>query len=175
MKIVSPMAVVTAVLLAALLVGCSSGPGQAPAEEMPPEEMPTDEMPLANLLGTWGAEVTDPTTMRTTMLTLVINADLSFTLTTNTPQAPIPPMMREFSGTVEATATMITATITGLSQDGVALSAPELQGALALLGGATHEFTYSVDNETDPATITVMGDLLTALGLPGGTLVGTKA
>jgi len=39
MKIVSPIAVVTAVL-AALLVGCSSGPGQAPDEEMPTDEMP---------------------------------------------------------------------------------------------------------------------------------------
>ena len=179
MKIVSPMAIVTAVLLTALLVGCSSGPGKAPDEEMPDEmptdEMPTDEMLLANLLGTWGAEVTNPTTTLTTSLTLVINSDLSFALTTNTPQAPTPPMMREFSGTVEATATMITATITGLSLDGMALTGPALQGALAQVGGATHEFTYSVDNAADPATITVMGDLLTTLGLPEGTLIATKA
>ena len=47
MKIVSPLAVVTAVLLTVLVVGCSSGPGKAPDEEMPPDEMPETPAPPA--------------------------------------------------------------------------------------------------------------------------------
>ena len=47
MKIVSPLAVMTAVLLTVLVVGCSSGPGKAPDEEMPPDEMPATPAPPA--------------------------------------------------------------------------------------------------------------------------------
>ena len=53
MKIVSPMAVVTAVLLAALLVGCSSGPGKAPDEEMPTDEMPATPPAVQEFTGTF--------------------------------------------------------------------------------------------------------------------------
>ena len=62
MKIVSPMAVVTAVLLAALLVGCSSGPGEAPDEEMPTEEMPeTPAIPPTQVFsGTFEATPDNP-------------------------------------------------------------------------------------------------------------------
>ena len=85
MKIVSPLAVVTAVLLTVLVVGCSSGPGKAPDEDMPPDEMP---------------------------------------------ETPAPPAMQVFSGTFvpepnPANLFMgtITATITGIRQDGTDVDA----------------------------------------------------
>ena len=53
MKIVSPLGIVLAVLLAALVVGCSSGPGQAPADDMPDGEMP--ETPETEITGTFVA------------------------------------------------------------------------------------------------------------------------
>ena len=53
MKIVSPLAVVTAVLLTVLVVGCSSGPGKAPDEEMPPDEMPATPPAIQVFSGTF--------------------------------------------------------------------------------------------------------------------------
>ena len=53
MKIVSPLAVVTAVLLTVLVVGCSSGPGKAPDEEMPPDEMPATPPAIRVFSGTF--------------------------------------------------------------------------------------------------------------------------
>ena len=58
MKIVSPLGIVLAVLLAALVVGCSSGPGQAPADDMPPE---TPALPPTDVFsGTFVATADDP-------------------------------------------------------------------------------------------------------------------
>ena len=125
-KIVSPMAIVTAVLLAVLLVGCSGGPGQAPDEEVPPEEMPAT-----------------------------------------------PPTVQEFSGTFTAmpatlTTGTITATISGISHDGTPLMDPVLAAAIAQIGGAEQTLDYSFAPGPTMTTITLTGDLLTALMLPDG-------
>jgi hypothetical protein len=58
MKIVSPLAVVTAVLLTVLVVGCSSGPGKAPDEEMPPDEMPATPPAIQVFSGTFEVAAT---------------------------------------------------------------------------------------------------------------------
>ena len=71
MKIVSPLAVVTAVLLTVLVVGCSSGPGKAPDEEMPPDEMPATPPAIQVFSGTF--EVTSvPTNPLTGTITATI-------------------------------------------------------------------------------------------------------
>ena len=173
MKIVSFMAAAT-VAVVMTLVGCGGGPGKTP--ETTPE---TDETPAANpLAGTWKAVLPNPMTGLTTTITLnIIDTETvdTFTLTVDTPMSPVPPMMREFSGMVEVTDTMITATITGVSHDDTPLADPQaLAGLIAQLGGAMQTFTYALDETSDPPTLTVMGDLLTALGLPGGTLVARK-
>ena len=77
---------------------------------------------------------------------------------------------------VEVTDTMITATITGISQRRPrrCWPLPPCPGCMAQLQlSATQELTYMV-SETDPPTVTVMGELLTTLGLPGGTLMAEK-
>ena len=73
MKIVSPLAVVTAVLLTVLVVGCSSGPGKAPDEDMPPDEMPETPAPPAMQVFTGTFEVTPvPTNPLTGTITATI-------------------------------------------------------------------------------------------------------
>ena len=137
MKIVSPMAIVTAVLLAALLVGCSSGPGQAPAEETPPEEMPTTPPAVQVFTGTF----------------------------TVTPDDPLNPLV----GT-------ITATITGVSEDGIEVDAAALAGVLAQLNlsGPVQTFSYTVTPSLQETSIALTGDLLTALMLPEGMVTATR-
>ena len=167
MKIVSFMAAAT-VAVVMTLVGCGDGPGKTPETTTPAAN------PLA---GTWVAVLPqNPMTGLTTTITLnIIDTETvdTFTLTVNTPMKPAP-MEQEFSGMVEVTDTMITATITGISNDGEAVPAAAVPGVLAQLKlSATQELTYTV-SETDPPTVTVMGDLLTALGLPGGTLMAEK-
>ena len=132
MKIVSPLAVVTAVLLTVLVVGCSSGPGKAPDEEMPPDEMPAT-----------------------------------------------PPAIQVFSGTFEVTPAdfvtgTITATITGISHDGTALADPALAAAIALLGGAEQTFNYTLSPGMTSTSITLTGDLLMKLMVPGGMVSATR-
>jgi hypothetical protein len=166
MKIVSFMAAATVAVMMTL-VGCGDGPGKTPET--------TAANPLA---GTWEAVLPpNPTTGLTTTITLnIIDTETvdTFTLTVDTPMSPVPPMMQEFSGMVEVTDTMITATITGISNDGEAVPAAAVPGVLAQLQlSATQELTYMV-SETDPPTVTVMGELLTALGLQGGTLMAEK-
>ena len=97
-----------------------------------------------------------------------------------TPETTTPPAMQVFSGTFEVvpatlTTGMITATITGISHDGTALAEPELAGAIALIGGAEQTFEYTVTPAPDMTTITLTGDLLTALMLPGGMVSATRA
>jgi hypothetical protein len=166
MKIVSFMAAATVAVMMTL-VGCGDGPGKTPET--------TAANPLA---GSWEATLQDPTTGLTTTITLnIIDTETvdTFTLTVDTPMSPVPPMMQEFSGMVEVTDTMITATITGVSHDGTPLADPQaLAGLIQQLGGAMQTFTYTVDEAADPPTVTVMGELLTALGLQGGTLMAEK-
>ena len=134
MKIVSPLGIVLAVLLAALVVGCSSGPGQAPAddmEEMPPEEMTTTPPVVQVFNGTF---------------------------------MPVPDATNPLMG-------MITATITGISNDGTALTGEILAGAIAEVGA---EQTFNYELSADLTIITLTGDLLTDLGLPGGSVTATR-
>ena len=131
MKIVSPMAIVTAVLLAALLVGCSSGPGKTPDEGTTPDQ----------------------------------------------PQ----PVIQEFSGTFTVVPDAnpligtITSTITGISHDGTALTGAEFAGAIAQLGGVEQTFDYTLAPAATMTELTLTGDLLTALELPGGTVTATRS
>ena len=134
MKIVSPLAVVTAVLLTVLVVGCSSGPGKAPDEDMPPDEMP---------------------------------------------ETPTPPAVQVFTGTFTPESDLadpsmgtITATITGISQDGTALTDPEFVGVIAGFGGDEQTFNYTLSE--DWSTITLTGGLLTELVL-GGSVTATRS
>ena len=134
MKIVSPLGIVLAVLLTALVVGCSSGPGQAPDEEMPPEEMPeTPEIPPTQVFS--GTFVAAP------------DANL-------------------LTGT-------ITATITGINQDGADLTGAQLAGLIAALGGADQTFTYALSATLD--TITLTGALLDAMLGPGASVTATRS
>ena len=87
-----------------------------------------------------------------------------------TPETTVPPAMQVFSGTfkvVPATLTtgMITAMITGISQDGTALTDPAaLAAVIEQFGGASQTFNYVLSQ--DMTSITLTGDLLTALMLP---------
>lgn len=128
MKVASPMAVGTAVLLMTLLAGCS---GSTPK---------TSDMP-------------------------------------ETPEA-VPPSIQVFTGTwilasgdTSSTGT-ITATITGISHNGTALTGAALVAALELLGGAEHEFSFTLSEDM---AITVSGDLLDSLMLAGGMVTATRS
>ena len=136
MKIVSPLAMVAAVLLTVLVVGCSSGPGKAPDEDMPPDEMP---------------------------------------------ETPAPPAMQVFTGTftpepdlADPSMGTITATITGISQDGTDVDAAALAGVLAQLELSSPVQTFNYTLSVDLSTITLTGDLLTAL-VPGGSVTATRS
>ena len=99
-----------------------------------------------------------------------------------TPETTVPPTMQEFSGTFTVTPDltnpfmgMITAMITGISQDGTALTDPAaLAGAFALYGGAEQTFEYTLTSALDMTTITLTGDLLTKLMLPEGMVTATR-
>lgn len=135
MKIVSPLGIVLAVLLTALVVGCSSGPGQAPDEEKPPEEMPeTPDIPPTQVFsGTF---------------------------------VPAPDPMNPLTGT-------ITATITGINQDGADLTGAQLAGLIAALGGPDQTFTYALSATLDMITLT--GALLDAMLGPGASVTATRS
>ena len=166
MKIVSFMAAAT-VAVVMTLVGCGGGPGKTP--ETTPE---TDETPAANpLAGTWKAVLPNPMTGLTTTITLnIIDTETvdTFTLTVDTPMSPVPPMMREFSGMVEVTDTMITATITGVSHDDTPLADPQaLAGLIAQLGGAMQTFTYDTGRNIGSADAHADGRLAHSTGVTG--------
>ena len=134
MKIVSPMGIVMAVLLTALVVGCSSGPGKAPDDGTPPDDMPAT-----------------PSTWEFTGTFVAV------------------PDANPLTGT-------ITATITGVSQDGTAVDAAALAGVLAQLNlsGPMQTFSYTVVPSLQETSITLTGDLLTALMLPDGMVTATR-
>ena len=69
MKIVSPLGVVFAVLLTALVVGCSSGPGQAPDDEMPPD---TPTLPPTQVFSGTFVAIPDTTNPLMGMITATI-------------------------------------------------------------------------------------------------------
>ena len=96
-----------------------------------------------------------------------------------TPETTVPPAMQVFSGTFEVvpathTTGMITATITGISHDGTELTDPALTAAIAGIGGAEQIFEYTLTPAPDMTTITLTGDLLTALMLPDGMVTATR-
>jgi hypothetical protein len=101
-----------------------------------------------------------------------------------TPETTVPPAptMQEFSGTFtfERDATnplmgTITAMITDISQDGTAVTGPDLAVAIALIGGAEQTFSYTLELAPDMTTITLTGELLTALMLRDGMVEATRA
>ena len=104
--------------------------------------------------------------------------------TPETSETPAPPTMREFSGTFTValddpanplTGT-ITATITGISQDGTPVTDPAaLAGVIAEFGGPMQTFSYTAMPALDMTTITLEGALLTALMLPGGMVSATRS
>jgi hypothetical protein len=92
-----------------------------------------------------------------------------------TPETTVPPAMQVFSGTFEVVVPdltnpfmgMITAEITAISQDGTALTDPAaLAAVIEQFGGASQTFSYTLEPAADMTTITLTGDLLTALMLP---------
>lgn len=134
MKIVSPMGIVMAVLLTALVVGCSSGPGQAPDDDMPSEEMEPPATHSTEVSGTFAA----------------------------VPDA------------IPVTGT-ITATITGVSQNGTPVTDPAaLAGVLAEFGlsGNMATFSYTLVPGATSTTITLSGVLL--MRLAGGDVMATR-
>ena len=94
---------------------------------------------------------------------------------------PPAPTMREFSGTFTVTADptnpfmgMITAMITGISEDGTALTDPAaLAAVIEQFGGASQTFNYVLSQ--DMTSITLTGELLMRLMLPGGMVSATKS
>ena len=99
-----------------------------------------------------------------------------------TPETTVPPAMQVFSGTFDVVPDpnpltgMITATITGISHDETELADAALAGALALYGGAEQTFEYTlIPSAPDMTTITLTGDLLRKLMLPGGMVTATRA
>jgi hypothetical protein len=100
-----------------------------------------------------------------------------------TPETTVPPAMQVFSGTFEVVVPdltnpfmgMITAEITAISQDGTALTDPAaLAAVIEQFGGASQTFSYTLEPAADMTTITLTGDLLTALMLPGGMVSATR-
>ena len=118
MKIVSPMAIVTAVLLTALLVGCSSGPGKAPDKDMP-DEMPETPTPPAMQVFT-GTFVPAPDTADPSMGTITAtitgisqdDTELTDPVLTAT-IAQLGGAEQTFDYTLEVAQTMTTITLTG--------------------------------------------------------------
>ena len=103
--------------------------------------------------------------------------------TPETDETPVPPAMQVFSGTFEVVVPdltnpfmgMITAEITAISQDGTALTDPAaLAAVIEQFGGASQTFSYTLEPAADMTTITLTGDLLTALMLPGGMVSATR-
>ena len=98
-----------------------------------------------------------------------------------TPETTTPPAMKVFSGTFTVDPDpnpltgMITATITGITEDGTELADAALAGAIAQIGGAAQTFSYTLEPAPDMTTITLTGNLLTALMLPDGMVEATRA
>ena len=93
----------------------------------------------------------------------------------------VPPAMQVFNGTFMVTPDltnpfmgMITAMITGISQDGTALTDPAaLAAVIEQFGGASQTFNYELSQ--DMTSITLTGELLMKLMLPGGMVSATKS
>ena len=101
----------------------------------------------------------------------------------DTDETPVPPAptMHEFSGTFtfEPDATnplmgTITATITGISQDDTAVTDPAaLAAVIQQFGGDSQTFNYELSQ--DMTSITLTGELLMKLMLPGGMVSATRS
>ncbi len=79
---------------------------------------------------------------------------------------PDPDPMNPLMGTIAVT-------IAGITHDGEELGAEARAGALALLGGDTHDFTYTLS--TDMTMITVAGVLLETLMVPEGMVTAARS
>ena len=104
--------------------------------------------------------------------------------TDTTDTTPAAPTIQVYTGTLVPTPDlndpsmgMITATITGITRDDVAVEDPALSAEVALLDGLDAEpginFSYAIS--ADFTMITVTGALLESLMLPGGMVEATRS
>ena len=160
MKIVSPLGIALAVLLAALVVGCSSGPGQAPADDMPAEEMPEPPATPATqeFTGTFepAPDPTNPSTGTITATIIGISHD-GTALTDAALAAALAQLGAEqtFNYTVATTMEGTTITLTGglidaLIAPGASVTANRSEPATDLVTALFGTWTAAI---TDPETM----------------------
>ncbi len=112
-------------------------------------------IPTPDYVGSW----LDSTTVPGTTITIVLKAD-TFTITIDIENPkPTEPYRRVVTGSLKSEGSTLTATIKGVTNDGVEVDEHLLQAILALIGGDTHTATYSIEEDT----MTLSGDLLERL------------
>jgi hypothetical protein len=119
------------------------------------------DLSTPDYVGTW----VDKSTVSGTTITVELEAD-EFTLTIDT-ENPTPPTphRRVVTGTLTVKGNTMAATITGIIEDGKKLDDALLQAIFALIGGDTHNATYSIVGDT----MILSGQLL--IQLTGQTLL----
>ena len=112
-------------------------------------------VPTPDYVGSW----VDSSTVPGTTITVVLKADnFTITIDTENPKPPAP-YRRVVTGSLKSDGSTLIATIKGVKNDGVALDDPSLQALFALIGGDTHNATYSIEGDT----MTLSGFLLMLL------------
>jgi hypothetical protein len=106
--------------------------------------MSSCDLSTPDYVGTW----IDNSTVPGKTITAELEAD-EFTLTIDTENPmPLEPHIRIVTGTLSVRGNTMTATITGIIDDGNELDDALLQAIFALIGGDTHNALYSIDGDT---------------------------